>query len=226
MCRISPLSDAPVGLAEQALIQFAGKLEHSRAEYLRCHHFWAPVGPKTPSVFRRTALPEAELDQAALAVEHPRRELAAVLACHRLLDILDDGRDRTFIVLELFVSCDSPDPLPLTVATARVLLIRLRRISPDGVFTPYRSSIALWPRRRERPPAIHPQLALGPATARIDPVESLRPCRRRLVMVCILSTGSVTSNITRIPSPPALRPRRRFAELSETLSCNMQVVIG
>ena len=43
-------------------------------------------------------------------VEHLRRELAAVLAGHGLLEVLDDGQDRTSIVLELCVSCDSPDP--------------------------------------------------------------------------------------------------------------------
>ena len=38
------------------------------------------------------------------------RELAAVLAGHGPLDALDDGRDRTSIVLELSVSCDSAAP--------------------------------------------------------------------------------------------------------------------
>ena len=51
------------------------------------------------------------------------RELAAVLAGHSPLDALDDGRDRTSIVLELSVSCDSPDPSRVTYQRGVVLLI-------------------------------------------------------------------------------------------------------
>jgi hypothetical protein len=74
------------------------------------------VGRKNSTRIRRTALPEAELDQAARAVENPGRELVAVLAGHCPLDSVADGRDRTSIVLELSVLCDSPAPsrlLPL-----------------------------------------------------------------------------------------------------------------
>ena len=47
------------------------------------------------------ALPVAELDQPALAGEHLDRQLARVLAGHRPLDPLDDGRDRRAVVGEL-----------------------------------------------------------------------------------------------------------------------------
>jgi hypothetical protein len=42
--------------------------------------------------------------------EHLGRELVAVLAGHGPLDSVADGRDRTSIVLELSVLCDSPAP--------------------------------------------------------------------------------------------------------------------
>jgi hypothetical protein len=65
-----------------------------RAQKLHLH----PAGPpwRKPSSMGRP-----------LAVEHLRRESAAVLAGHGPLDA---GRDRTSIVLELSVSCDSSDP--------------------------------------------------------------------------------------------------------------------
>ena len=45
--------------------------------------------------------PVAELDQPALAGEHLGRQLTRVLAGHRPLDTLDDGRDRRAVVGEL-----------------------------------------------------------------------------------------------------------------------------
>jgi hypothetical protein len=66
----------------------------------------------------------------------------AVLAGHGPLDCLADGRDRASIVLELSVSCDSLGPSrllsPQPECSISVFhLIRLMRISPDGVFAPY-----------------------------------------------------------------------------------------
>ncbi len=52
-------------------------------------------------VARRPALAVAPLDQPALAGEHLGRQLAAVLARHRPLDPLDDGRDRRAVIGEL-----------------------------------------------------------------------------------------------------------------------------
>jgi hypothetical protein len=43
-------------------------------------------------------------------------KLAAVLAGRGPLDALDDGRDRTSIVLEFSASWDAPDPFPGMVA--------------------------------------------------------------------------------------------------------------
>ena len=53
------------------------------------------------AVAGRPALAVAELDQPALPLEDLGGQLPAVLAGHRALDALDDGRDRAAVVLEL-----------------------------------------------------------------------------------------------------------------------------
>ena len=83
--------DHPVGL--QAL-PLAGAKQAQRLP--------VRVDPHPPEpVAGDAALPVAELDQPALAGEHLDRQLARVLAGHRPLDPLDDGRDRRAVVGEL-----------------------------------------------------------------------------------------------------------------------------
>lgn len=78
------------------------------------------------------SLPESQLDQAALTREDFCRQFAAIFACHRAFDALDDLRNRAAVVFELLRAMVNRDARALADALVVGALIGILGNDPNG----------------------------------------------------------------------------------------------
>ena len=73
---------------------------------------------------------KSELDQFALPLVDLGRKLAAVFGRHGPLHVLDDGRHRTSVIVELFAAIEDFDTVASAVELIRCALIRVLKSPP------------------------------------------------------------------------------------------------
>jgi hypothetical protein len=86
--------------------------------------------PAAQPISRGATLAETELDQTALAREDLDREFPAVFAGHRALNALDDGGDRTSVILELLGAILHADASALADIFVVSALVRILKPAP------------------------------------------------------------------------------------------------
>jgi hypothetical protein len=78
----------------------------------------------------RATLTKSEFDQPALTRENFRRKLAAIFPRHGTLDALDDGRERTSVIVKLLGTVLNRDAGPLADVLVVSALVRILEASP------------------------------------------------------------------------------------------------